>query len=410
MGEFVEWGSLNESPSQSSGGGGGGSNPNVMRLQTTNRVRILDSRPARWRQHIVENPDNPDSVTFMTCSQDGCPLCRKPEGPDPKTGKSRRYFPVQRRFATNVWDYESGSVKILIAGPQVFDEFASASELGYDPAECDWIIHKTGTGKQTSYKLVRGDKEPFGQEITPTMLHDLSKYITPPSDEQIFETLERMGIDYDALPTYDFSLEEALSFVMPYGKHKGMTIEQMMASEEQYAQWLHSKKSEDGAFGDPVYLAINTVLENRNGVNPKMPEAATLPAEVEVASQPVVAETVTAVAEPEEPVAVVEEAEEAEGFTDPRLPGKVYKTKGALTQAINRLAKQEEEADQTEGGETKEAVLDRCRALLAAQSSIQSDYSALLNLFSEVAGKRDISSFTADELLALEARLKEMDS
>lgn len=400
MGEFVEWGSLNESASAPSGGGGGG-NPNVMRLQTTNRVRILDSRPARWRQHIVENPDNPDSVTFITCSQDGCPLCRKPEGPDPKTGKTRRYFPVQRRFATNVWDYETQSVKILIAGPQVFDEFASASELGYDPAECDWIIHKTGTGKQTSYKLVRGDKEPFGQEITPTQLHDLSKYITPQSDEQIFETLERMGIDYDALPIYEFSLEEALSFVMPYGKHKGMTIEQLMATEEQYAQWLHSKKSEDGAFGDPVYLAINTVLESRNGVNPKMPEAATLPAieeaPVEEAPAPV-----------EAPVAVLEVEEEPEGFTDPRLPGKVYKTKGALTQAINRLAKEEEQADQTEGGETKEVVLERCRALLANQSSIQSDYSALLNLFSEVAGKRDISSFTADELLELEARLKEM--
>lgn len=260
------------------GQGGGESDPNILSLKEANRIRLLDpAGPVKWRQHFIPDTNDDDKGRSVVCPKgpDGrdaspCPLCMKPVDQE---GKQR--FAISRRYAANVWDYDSNGVKILIAGPQVFEEFDAAAAVGLNPTEADYLIHKMGKGIQTSYKVVRGNSEPLAVQITPDMLLDRSKYDTPDSPERIFEVLEQMGWDYDALEMPTFTLDKAESYVMPYGKHKGMTIEQLCAMDVDYVLYLHGAKKSQGQYGDPVFVAMQTVLEDRGEVAPieNMPTA-----------------------------------------------------------------------------------------------------------------------------------------
>jgi hypothetical protein len=104
-------------------------------------------------------------------------------------------------------------------------------------------------------------------------------------------------------------------------------------------------------------------------------------------------------------------------FAHPALPGKEYATKGAVTQALNRLAKEgsasgpatvsqagSPEAGSANGAAT-EGPLEKARNLLS-ELKYTDDFDKLLKLFDEVAGKRNIGEFTPAELDALVAKLE----
>jgi hypothetical protein len=295
-------------PPKSSGGG----DPNVLQLKNANRIRLIDSAEdgvGAWRQHTIKNLDDPDDngkVKFVPCPGPKlCPLCRKPTRRD-EEGKSVQNFPVSRRFATNIWDYESNSIKVLIGGPQIFEEFAAAREVGLDPLAQDWIIHKTGSGIGTKYKLVRDNPTPFAHQdqVTVDNLINFDKYGSAPSPEKIFELLEEQGWDYDALVAPSFTEQEALEFVLPYGKAvKGMTVEQALAQDPGFCEWLHGKKREDEAYFDEVYLALDTAMVAQGMVKPVEEEEQThAPApstEAEPPAQPAAATPPPAPAAPE---------------------------------------------------------------------------------------------------------------
>lgn len=240
----------------------GGGDANVLKLGDSNRIRLLDPEVNEWLEHVVEGVDDPDQAEFLTCPGAGrCPLCRKPVDKD---GNPR--WTNRRRSATNVWDYESGTVKVLIAGPQVFAEFDGAAKVGFDPTECDWVIHRTGSGRSTKYSVVRGDKT-AGPDVQPGDLHDLSKYGRESTEEEIFEALEKLGYDYDALEVPEFDASSALEFVWPYGKYKGLTMEQVLAQDDSYVEYMHNFLIfENGKVFDPVSLAVHAVLLERGQV------------------------------------------------------------------------------------------------------------------------------------------------
>lgn len=247
---------------------GSGGDPNILKLEDSTRIRLVDpTGKTEYKQHAIEHKDDSDNAVFVVCPDDGnCPLCRKPEGPG-----GEQYWNRYRRFATNVWDYATNSVKVLIGGPQIFDKFDDAAEVGYDPMASDWTIHKSGSKKQTTYNVIRGNEVPFTGEIGPDDLHDLDKYTQPESVEQILEQVEKQGYDYDAMETRQFTEDTALAYVFPYGKMKGSTVEQVLATDQQYAEYMYNSKKNQGAFGDPLFLALHTVLEARGEVEP-LPE------------------------------------------------------------------------------------------------------------------------------------------
>lgn len=249
-----------------------GGDPNIMKLEATNKVRPLDNLVAEYRQHTIEDPNDPEKITMVVCpGPRSCPLCRKPADP-----KGESYWPMSRRFAACVWDYSTNAVKVLIAGPQVFDEFKVAAKLGIEPSSCDWTIVKEGARKQTKYQVVRHNAEP-GPPVTPEQLLDIAKYEAPDSAERIFEILEQYGIDYDLLPIPEFTLDEALAFVMPYTKHKGLTVEKVLEIDPDFAAWMHGAKLEQGQLGDPIFIAFQTAMQERGMVKPLDDALASLP-------------------------------------------------------------------------------------------------------------------------------------
>lgn len=255
---------------------GGGGDANVMKLGEQNRIRLLDAEgPRKWRQHSIDGEvlheifPEVDASTFrsVTCPRgpDGnaaatCPLDMKPSYID-DDGKVQQLFPVSIRYAANVWDYESGSVKVLIGGKQIFSDFDAAAAMGFDPTASDFMIFKLGKDRQTSYKVVRGNSDPLPKELKPEDLHDLDKYETPMPADKVFELLGELGVDYDAIPLPEFTLDEALQFVMPYTKKaKGLTMEQLAATDLDFMKWLYGEKRSQGQYGDAVFQAMHTVL------------------------------------------------------------------------------------------------------------------------------------------------------
>src|SRR4051794_11680265 len=93
----------------------GEKDPNILTLGDSTKLRPLDLGVAAWEQHSIENPEDDQQVTFVTCpGRRVCPLDKKPSSP-----AGVQYFPRSKRFACNVWSYGDNAVKVLIAGPQV---------------------------------------------------------------------------------------------------------------------------------------------------------------------------------------------------------------------------------------------------------------------------------------------------
>lgn len=243
--------------------------PNILSLKDTVRIRLLEGKTA-YRQHYIEDQNDPEKGRFVICPRGAngtidspCPLCIKPVD---EKGKQR--FAISRRYAANVWDYGSGSVKVLIGGPQIFKEFDSVADMGMDPTQSDFMIAKVGTGITTKYSVVRGGEDPLPVQITTDMLHSTDKYADTTSVQKIFEILEELGWDYDNLTLPSFTLEEAEAFVWPYGKHKGSTIEQTCVHDRDYAMYMHGVKKDQESYGDPVFLALQAVLQDGGFVPP----------------------------------------------------------------------------------------------------------------------------------------------
>lgn len=492
----------------------GGGDARFLKIEDGTRIRLLQGTIAQWRQHAIRSPDDDNQVRFAVCPKghDGrsdamCPLCMKATDEE---GKQR--FPISRRFGVNVWDYENEEVKLLVSGPQVFDEFASNHEMGINPEASDYIIHKAGKGINTKYKMVRMDKEPFTVTIDAGDLHDLDALETPASIEDIFQKVEEMGMDYDALETVHFSLEEAEAFLMPYGKFKGECVEWVVTEETNYAKYLHDQKLKQGSYGDAVLVALHVVLLDRDetlevpeldgGGKVTQPKATEKPKPAAKKQEPAEDKTAAAAAErskvednlrkkaaestnkapapeskpaaastddapetlavnvggvvlsvaieqakalvqsgggelldptdgvwlqdpePEEP----EPAADASAFDPENIitndQGRFthsalntsYATKANAIRALKKLqdaaapdddapAADDDPEPDTDKPMDKEALLERCKALVTADKELSTDFNKLLALFEDVSGHRDINKFTAEQLAELESRL-----
>ena len=262
------WGSVTNT--QTAAGGGGG-DPHVLQLKEHNRIRIVDAAPRVWRTHTVHGLDG--KPRFIVCPKGAggtgssdCPLCMKPVQMT-EDGQIRQQFPISRRFATNVFDYDSGAVKVMIGGPQIFKAIDAVAQAGLDPLQSDFHITKSGTGVNTNYAVVRGGTDPLPVTIDPSDLHELDKYDTAPSVEHIFKTLEEAGIDYDALQVPDIPFDSAEAMPMPYGKYKGTPIGELWRMDSDYMHYLYGVKRSENVM-DSVMLAMHSVLLHHGEVDP----------------------------------------------------------------------------------------------------------------------------------------------
>ena len=240
-----------ESAEKPSGGGGGGDSRILdLRAREKHRIRILESYVETWRQYTLRFQNERDSnIVRFVVQRNGDLL-------------SRKGFRSTRRNAVNVWSYDENRVCVLVGGPQIFNEFNAWKESGIDIQASDVLITRTGSGRDTGYSVIRMDTSPFSESVTPDDLEDLSFFDQAPSDEEVIRILNELEIDFDAIKLPTFSVEEAKAMEMPFGKHKGMPLGDLVADEPGWADWFIGQCEKNGDVGREIYIALKTLATN----------------------------------------------------------------------------------------------------------------------------------------------------
>lgn len=218
--------------------GGGGQNEIKFENGKAKKLRLLlpnDSQPYSYFEHCleVETFEGGQLVrVFRTirCPKTSknptahCPLC---------DGQQVRR---RTRHACNVWDYDTNSVQKLNAGDSVFKPIATTRKMGVDVLGLDWAMMKTGEGRNdTEYTTTNLGPTPF-ELPEGTQLYDIEAEYAPHSIEEMKAIVEGAGGNWDALiipPQLQYpTLADALKHVMPNGKYKDQTMEQIWESDK----------------------------------------------------------------------------------------------------------------------------------------------------------------------------------
>lgn len=214
-------------------GSNGGADEIRFESGVAKKLRLLmpaDGQPYSYLEHCleVEKFENGQMTrTFRTirCPKTttnpnaACPLC---------DGQQVRR---RVRHACNVWDYDQNKVQKLNAGESVFKPIATARKMGADVLAMDWGVMKTGTDRNdTEYTATNLGATQFTLPEG-AQLFDIQSDYAPCSIDEMRNIVESAGGDWDKLitpPALVFpTLADALAHVMPNGKHKGKTFQQM---------------------------------------------------------------------------------------------------------------------------------------------------------------------------------------
>jgi len=156
------------------------------------RIRILDDAPhIRWVHWMQKFKRSINCPGMKVCPIDDIITKEKANGITPTYNRGRRY-------AMNIFNYETGKVEIMEQGKTFFEDLKLVmQDLGEDKkslTDAVLRIRRTGTGKDdTKYRIdVNGDAE--GDAPTEGLI-DLSDYFKPHSVEQITRLLN--GEDWD---------------------------------------------------------------------------------------------------------------------------------------------------------------------------------------------------------------------
>lgn len=235
---------------QTSSSGGGDNRILDLRSREKHRIRLLESFVETWRQYTLRFQNERDSnIVRFVVQRNGDLL-------------SRKGFRSTRRNAVNVWSYDEGRVCVLVGGPQIFNEFNAWQESGIDLLASDVLITRTGSGRDTGYSVIRMDTSPFEEKVSPDDLHDLSFFDQAPSDEEVLRILGELEIDFDAIKLPTYTVEEAKVMEMPFGKHKGMPLGDLVADEPGWADWFIGQCEKNGDVGREIYIALKTLATN----------------------------------------------------------------------------------------------------------------------------------------------------
>jgi len=235
---------------QTSSSGGGDNRILDLRAREKHRIRILESFVETWRQYTLRFQNERDSnIVRFVVQRNGDLL-------------SRKGFRSTRRNAVNVWSYDENRICVLVGGPQIFNEFNAWKESGIDIQASDVLITRTGSGRDTGYSVIRMDTSPFDEKISLDDLHDLSFFDQAPSDEEVLRLLKELEIDFDSIKLPTYTIDEAKAMEMPFGKHKGMPLGDLVADEPGWADWFIGQCEKNGDVGREIYIALKTLATN----------------------------------------------------------------------------------------------------------------------------------------------------
>jgi hypothetical protein len=115
------------------------------------RIRVIDVEPyVRWTHWLNANKRS------VNCPGKGCPICeiRKNQ----KASKEPYSISMSRRFAINIFNFETGKVEIMEQGIGFFEDLREmkdqAEKAGHSLSEAIIRVKRKGTDKDdTSYRL-----------------------------------------------------------------------------------------------------------------------------------------------------------------------------------------------------------------------------------------------------------------
>ena len=164
----------------------------------------------------------------------------------PKTTKNpNAYCPIcegQRfrrrvRNAANVWDYEQGKVQKLNAGDGIWKPIATTRKMGVDVLAVDWGLMRTGTDRNdTEYTATNLGAAQMQNPIPEDQLFDIEADYAPHTIDEMKAIVESIGLKWEDVitpPSLTYpTLQEALAHVMPNGKYKDQTFQQIWAADQ----------------------------------------------------------------------------------------------------------------------------------------------------------------------------------
>lgn len=236
--------------SNANGGGGGAERTNnIVDLKSRDKhhLRLMTREKEMWQQYTLRQGNDPNSQTVRFVVQ------------KPGDILSIKGFRTSRRYAVNVWNYDTGKVEILIGGPQIFQTFDAWAESGIDILSADIMISRSGTGRDTAYTVIRMDSSEFMENVGEGDLHDTSVFDNPPTDQELVGILEEMEIDIDSVTLDVPSLDQAKAMEMPFGKHRGLSLEEVYNEDIGYVEWFLNASEEQGNTGRDIYIALKVI-------------------------------------------------------------------------------------------------------------------------------------------------------
>ena len=179
--------------------GSAGRNSNELILSTNEpkQVRCLiqaDEVPFKFFSHVIQaDSDKNRGYTEMICvgANAGCPLCAINEATasGAQIANKDRPYPFKVKFAINVWDYSSKSVKILIQGSRLFEDLEKALMARGALMEYDVTLLKSGQGR-------------YGTDYSATPLNNAPFEITDYKSFDLKHEVESMVIDFEKMTAY----------------------------------------------------------------------------------------------------------------------------------------------------------------------------------------------------------------
>lgn len=154
------------------------------------RIRILDDAPfVRWTHWM------PQFKRSVNCPGRGCPICeiRKQQ----KANGEKHTYGMSRRFAINIYNYETQLQEIMEQGITFFEDLRDLMmdlrEKGKDLKDAVLKVRRRGTDKDdTSYRVDIDVIEPMGTAEQDAMNSkiDLPDYFKPHTPEKILKLLQ----------------------------------------------------------------------------------------------------------------------------------------------------------------------------------------------------------------------------
>ena len=211
---------------------------------TTSDLVIIDGKKrVRLLPEVAQG--GPKSMWFYTISTpaDGYRTWLSPAKSEDFFAENRNVFGVKATHAGLVYDYDEQAIKILEAGNSIWEAIKDLVEAGKDLSGRDIIITKKGTGRSTTYSVVDCDPTPAPAGLDTMDRPDLEARYVPATKEEVLEDLRALGFTNpeQIFTKVPIDPKVAMTFPIPFGKHKGVTLQQLISVDVKYMSFLCTK-------------------------------------------------------------------------------------------------------------------------------------------------------------------------